>query len=126
MKLPDGEERWDSPKPIKWMLEYRRQCTAAPLEVVQEAGEMIYVPGGWWHMVINLEDAIAVTQNIADSCNFPLVWGDMQRSQSRHAEPWLQALYPLRPDLFYAVGVVRPEIPVYVQRTFTRHKHNVT
>lgn len=114
----DGEEHWDSPKPIKWFLEYRRLCPTPPLEVIQEAGEMIYVPGGWWHMVLNLEDAIAVTQNVADTSNFPLVWNDMQRSKSRHAEPWLQALYPLRPDLFASVGVIRPEIPVYASARY--------
>jgi hypothetical protein len=112
----DGDETWESPKPVKWFLEYRHLCPTAPLEVIQEPGEMIYVPGGWWHMVLNLEDAIAVTQNVADTTNFPLVWKDMARSTSKHADPWLHALYPLRPDLFASVGVVRPEIPVYASR----------
>ncbi|EGG03173.1 uncharacterized protein MELLADRAFT_117407 [Melampsora larici-populina 98AG31] len=33
------------------------------LEGICEAGEIFYVPSGWWHLVVNLEPSIAITQN---------------------------------------------------------------
>ena len=40
-----------------------------PLEAVMEAGELIFVPHNWWHMVINLENTVAITHNYVSSSN---------------------------------------------------------
>ncbi|KAI8464575.1 MAG: hypothetical protein J3K34DRAFT_388468 [Monoraphidium minutum] len=34
-----------------------------PLECIVKAGELLFVPRGWFHMVVNLEESVAVTQN---------------------------------------------------------------
>ncbi|KAK8049066.1 hypothetical protein PG994_010796 [Apiospora phragmitis] len=36
---------------------------AGCIEGICHTGEMLYVPSGWWHLVINLEAGIALTQN---------------------------------------------------------------
>ena len=34
-----------------------------PVECVCEAGELLYIPNGWWHLAVNETESIAVTQN---------------------------------------------------------------
>eukprot|EP00121_Abeoforma_whisleri_P000456 Awhi_evm1s399 len=40
-------------------------------EFEQEQGEVVYVPPGWWHAVINIESSVAITHNFVHS-------GDLQ------------------------------------------------
>lgn len=32
-------------------------------------GELLFVPSGWWHTVLNLTESVALTQNYVGSCN---------------------------------------------------------
>ena len=38
-----------------------------PIECLVRAGECIFVPRGWWHAVINVEDSVAVTTNFVSA-----------------------------------------------------------
>ena len=40
-----------------------------PFEAIVEEGEIIFVPHGFWHMVLNLDDCIAITQNYVSTSN---------------------------------------------------------
>lgn len=59
------------------------------ITVVQEPGEIIFVPSGWHHQVHNLEDTISINHNWFNGCNVNIVWqsllkalGDVQKEIS--------------------------------------------
>lgn len=50
-------------------METQQPGAPQPLEVIVEPGEVIFVPNGWWHCVLNLEPSIAITQNFVSPRN---------------------------------------------------------
>ncbi|KAL2829723.1 hypothetical protein BDW59DRAFT_170389 [Aspergillus cavernicola] len=49
----------------EWLLGFHAEARRTPgcIEGICKEGEILHVPSGWWHLVVNLEPAIAITQN---------------------------------------------------------------
>ncbi|KAK6126510.1 hypothetical protein DH2020_039744 [Rehmannia glutinosa] len=69
---PDGAEVACPVSIIEWFMNFynaTKNWEKRPVECVCKAGEVIFVPNGWWHLVINLEDSVAITQNFVSRPN---------------------------------------------------------
>jgi len=67
---------------------------------VQRPGETVFVPHGWWHAVLNLDDTVAVTQNYVGSVNFAHSWRATRVERRKMARKWRSLLQRERPDLY--------------------------
>lgn len=72
--LPSGDEG-DVTAPVsvmEWFLNFYEGNVLedyGAVECVVKAGEIMFVPMGWWHCVLNTTTSIAITQNYVSRCN---------------------------------------------------------
>ncbi len=87
-----------------------------PVEVICKAGEIMFIPSGWWHSVMNLEDdTIAITQNFVSEHNLDYVLGFLKnRSCQISGVERADGLY----ERF--LGVLQESKPEVLERTLQR------
>jgi histone arginine demethylase JMJD6 len=69
------------------------------IEFTQLAGDTVFVPSGWWHAVMNLDDTVAITQNFCSRSNFDKVWRETRTGRKKMAIKWAELLETNYPDL---------------------------
>ncbi|CAM9281999.1 unnamed protein product [Ectocarpus sp. 6 AP-2014] len=113
-----SEDGLDLAAPVsitEWFLNFYEECHAPgrrvrPLECVVSAGEVVFVPMGWWHCVLNLEWSVAITQNFVSRVNLPhvvkflltqkhLISGLPPDQRDDLGERFVTAMSEQRPDL---------------------------
>jgi len=62
------------------------------MEFVQEKGDTVFIPGGWWHAVLNLDDTVAITQNFCSRNNFDEVWRQTRTGRKKMAYRWWECM----------------------------------
>ena len=70
------------------------------IEGVQYPGETIFVPGNWWHGVLNLDLTIAITQNFANDGNFDKVWFRTRKGRKKLSVRFLAKLKARYPKMY--------------------------
>ncbi|KAI6175717.1 JmjC domain-containing protein [Aphelenchoides bicaudatus] len=69
------------------------------VHAVQRPGEVMFVPSQWWHVVMNLDNTVAVTQNFCSLANLHQVWPRTVKGRPRFSMHWLRALQKQRPEV---------------------------
>lgn len=72
--VSDDQSEVTSPLSIaEWLLVFHAEArrTQGCIEGICGEGEILHVPSGWWHLVVNLEPAIAITQNFIPRAHLP-------------------------------------------------------
>ncbi|KNC55938.1 bifunctional arginine demethylase and lysyl-hydroxylase JMJD6 [Thecamonas trahens ATCC 50062] len=64
------------------------------IEYTQKAGETLFVPWKWWHVVLNTEFTVSVTQNFASRVNMPHVWRYTKKYRPKYGRRWYFKLPP--------------------------------
>ncbi|KAF1758133.1 hypothetical protein GCK72_014591 [Caenorhabditis remanei] len=81
-----------------WPQEY------APIECRQGPGETMFVPSGWWHVVINEGFTVAVTHNYCSVENLHLVWPKTVKGRPKLSKHWRKRLAAERPEVLEIIN----------------------
>jgi len=71
--LKKGENYYPPDCVIEWFINYY-DSSIIPYECVIGPGDILFVPSGWWHIVMNLDVTIAISHNFVSQTTLPLVY----------------------------------------------------
>ena len=110
--MSEDQSEVTSPLSIaEWLLGFHAQARTTPgcVEGICKEGEVLHVPSGWWHLVINLSPSIAITQNFVPEAHLANVLHFLKskpdqvsgfRGDNNHAyEVFVEKMRELYPDV---------------------------
>ena len=88
-------------------------------DVVQNAGEIMFVPDGWWHAVLNITHTVAVTQNFCTTPRFDAVYRATRRGRPKMSKKWLEKLKAKGRQDLYDTAMRQPRRSEYSENEKT-------
>jgi hypothetical protein len=85
--------------------------------VIVGPGDLIFVPHGYWHMVINLEESIAITQNYVSDSNLTQVLRFLRDKPDQISGVRDRCGEAVQPDEIFSefVGLLKENFPSLVE-----------
>ncbi|TDH72188.1 hypothetical protein CCR75_003396 [Bremia lactucae] len=115
----DGSEVSSPVSLMEWFVTFYKDVEnlpshRKPLEGICREGETVFVPHGWWHTVLNIDESIAITQNFVSSGNVrsvfefiteqpELVSGCPREQRCKLGEMFRDAMAKSAPDMYAKV-----------------------
>lgn len=69
---------------MEWLIDFYQETRATRadfVEFVVGPGDFVFVPSGWWHAVLNLDECVAMTQNFVSADSNYLAAADFFRTK---------------------------------------------
>lgn len=86
----------DQGSALGWFLRHGAKLPKGAVVVVQRPGETVFVPAGWWHVVLNCEDSAALSSSLALRRDFTKSLGALEKEDPVFAAAWLSVVEPGR------------------------------
>eukprot|EP00946_MAST-07B_sp_MAST-7B-sp1_P003208 g3208.t1 len=85
---------------VEWFMRFARaeaaQGVPGCIEILQQAGETVFVPAGWLHIVVNLTTTLSITHNYASPHSgkdgIQAIWEEIATTEPDFARRWFSAL----------------------------------
>ena len=79
---------------IEWFKKYHKTAQTIPgaIEILQTPGETVFVPAGWYHIVVNLTTTLSITHNYASphvgEIGIKKIWNEIVQQEPEFAKRW--------------------------------------
>lgn len=80
--FPPGEEikLKDKKSQLQLLFDEKNNTNVIHYVIIQEKGDALFVPSGWYHQVENQSDTISINHNWNNGCNIQIMWEVLNQS----------------------------------------------